>query len=208
MRRVGRGPLADVDVEVGMIDVHARLDTGAAERREDRRCRVDVVLVTVEALVGREIEDERTVEDDRGRRESESCERFTRRGDPPARRHHDRDAPLLERTPGGDGRRVHLLAAGPQGSVEIGDDNLDVSHQHRACPLTGSGEERIVGASRVLRDVPERVGLVGARLGREAEDALAEDVALDLLGAAADADAPLAEEHLLPDTRPRTRRCR
>src|SRR6266851_10400743 len=51
----------------------------------------------------------------------------------------------------------------------------------------------------VLRDLAERLGLVGARLGGEAEDPLPDDVALDLLGATADADAPLAEELLLPE---------
>ena len=62
-----------------------------------------------------------------------------------------------------------------------------------------AGTNGLFAASRVLRHVPERVGLVGARLGRETEDALAEDVALHLLGATADADPPLAEEHLLPE---------
>src|SRR5690606_37333604 len=41
-------------------------------------------------------------------------------------------------------------------------------------------------ASRVLADVPERHILVGARLGREAEDPLPYDVHLDLLGAPLD----------------------
>ena len=48
-------------------------------------------------------------------------------------------------------------------------------------------------------NVAERLGLVGTRLRREAEHALAEDVALHLLGAAADATVPLVEEELLPE---------
>src|SRR4051812_4300329 len=53
------------------------------------------------------------------------------------------------------------------------------------------------------RSVPGEVleggGLVGAGLAGEAEHPLAEDVFLDLLGAAADPDRPLVEEQLLPE---------
>src|SRR5207253_10896415 len=48
------------------------------------------------------------------------------------------------------------------------------------------------------RDLVERDALVEARLGREAEDALADDVALDLVGATPDRDRRGREEQREP----------
>src|SRR3954447_14774765 len=47
-------------------------------------------------------------------------------------------------------------------------------------------------------DLFERDALVGSGLGREAEDAFAEDVSLDLVGAAADGDRRRGEEQREP----------
>src|SRR5262245_17618049 len=56
-------------------------------------------------------------------------------------------------------------------------------------PATGSAPDELA----------ERRGLVGAGLGRQAEHALPDHVALHLLRAATDADAPLVHEALLPE---------
>ena len=87
-----------------MIDVHARLDDRrSGTPRGPRAAVVGVVLVPMEALVGREIEDERAVEDDRGGRRDRAARSgsrvdVTRR--PVATMH--RDAAVLERAPRAD----------------------------------------------------------------------------------------------------------
>ena len=91
--------LADVDVEVGVLDVHAGLDTARAERGEHLHRGVRVVDVAVEADARRELERERAVEHDGGRREAERGERLARGGRAPAGRDQHRDAAPLELGP-------------------------------------------------------------------------------------------------------------
>ena len=92
------GPIADVHVEMRRcVDVHAWLHTGRrGTPRALATCRSASYWCTMEALVGCELEHQRTVENDGRWRQPEPGERFTRRGHPPARRDEDRDAALLE----------------------------------------------------------------------------------------------------------------
>ena len=92
---VRRRPIADMHVEMRVVDVDARLQPEVAERREHAHRVVGGVVVPVEALVGCEVEHERAVEDDGGRRQPEPGERLARRGHPSPGGHEDVDTGVL-----------------------------------------------------------------------------------------------------------------
>ena len=123
----GGRPRADVHVEVVVLDVDARFEAGVEERGEHAGRDLDVVVMTVEALAGGQVERERAIEHDGRRREPVVGERFPRGRRPTTGRDQHRHAAAVQLGP----RRQRLLvgdtlrAVGPEGAVEIGDDELD-----------------------------------------------------------------------------------
>src|SRR5712692_183763 len=90
------------------------------------------------------------------------------------------------------------------GAITSSKRRWSMPRKYRAlsCLISSMATSRATGSrstGSVLGDLAERFGLVRARLGGETKDPLPDDVALDLLGATTDADAPLAEELLLPE---------
>src|SRR5688500_18148431 len=81
---------------------------------------------------------------------------------------------------------VHGLTPSTAGSADIG---------------TGLGMRPSGPDGRAARHVPERDVTIEARLGRQPQHALAEDVALDLVGACRDAEPGRAQQQLRPGER-------